>query len=114
MSYDIRLVKLVTSETVIGKFKEDKLEEPAIIQTVPTQQGVQIMLLPYGYPFEQEMKGEISLTHALYEFKDCPEDLKNKYLEATSNITLAGGSALKDLDNLAGAAGGDLSDLLKK
>lgn len=113
MSYDIRLVKIVTGETVIGKFTEDKIEEPAIIQTVPAQQGVQIMLLPYGYPFDQDMGGEISMKHVLFEYKACPEDLKTKYLEATSNLTIASGSALKDLDNLAGGTP-DLSSLLKK
>lgn len=110
MSYDIKLVKMITGETVIGKFKEDKIEEPAIIQTVPAQQGVQIMLLPYGYPFEQEMGGELSMQHVIYEYQKCPEDLKTKYLEATSNITLATGGGMGDL---AGGAP-DLSDLLKK
>ncbi len=109
MSYDIRLVKMVTGETVIGKFNEDKIEEPAIIQTVPAQQGVQIMLLPYGYPFDQEMGGELSMQHVIFEYKKCPEDLKTKYLEATSNITLSSGG-LGDL----GGGTPDLSDLLKK
>lgn len=113
MSYDIRLVKLVTGETVIGKFSENKIEEPAVIQTVPAQQGVQIMLLPYGYPFDQEMRGELSMTHVIFEYKSCPEDLKTKYLEATSNITLSSGGALGDLDKMAGGTP-DLSSLLKK
>jgi len=112
MSYDIRLVKLVTGETVIGKFNDNKIEEPAIIQTVPTQQGVQIMLLPYGYPFDQEMGGEILMEHAIFQFAKCPEDLQTKYLEATSNLTLATGG-LGDLGG-GGAGTPDLSDLLKK
>ena len=52
MSYDIRLVKLINGDTVIGKWDEEgnKITDVAVIQTVPTQQGVQMMLLPFGYP----------------------------------------------------------------
>ena len=65
MSKPIRLFKLVTGELVLGKFDEEAnmLEDVAIIQVVPTQQGVQMMMLPYGYPFEQEFKGSISCTN---------------------------------------------------
>ena len=70
MSKPIRLFKLVTGELVLGKFDEEAnmLEDVAIIQVVPTQQGVQMMMLPYGYPFEQEFKGSISgIDTTLYE-----------------------------------------------
>ena len=70
----------------------------AIIQVVPTQQGVQMMMLPYGYPFEQEFKGSISGEHFMYEYKKLPDDLETKYLEACTNLTLSTGG-------LAGAAG---------
>ena len=61
MAYDIRLMKLVTGELIIGKYDADKdcLNEVATLQTVPTQQGVQMMLLPYGYPFEPDFTGSI-------------------------------------------------------
>ena len=54
MAYDIRLMKLVTGEMVIGKYDAEKdcLNEVASLQSIPTQQGMQMMLLPYGYPFE--------------------------------------------------------------
>ena len=41
MSKPIRLFKLVTGELVLGKFDEEAnmLEDVAIIQVVPTQQG---------------------------------------------------------------------------
>ena len=94
MSKPIRLFKLVTGELVLGKFDE----EVAIIQVVPTQQGVQMMMLPYGYPFEQEFKGSISGEHFMYEYKKLPDDLETKYLEACTNLTLSTGG-------LAGAAG---------
>ncbi len=56
MAYDIRLVKLVNGDLVIGKFEAnaEHITECAALQTVPTQQGMQMMLLPFGYPFEQD------------------------------------------------------------
>ncbi|MBG0776719.1 MAG: hypothetical protein H0S85_09860 [Desulfovibrionaceae bacterium] len=115
MAYDIRLVKLVNGDTVLGKYSEEgpSLKEVAVLQTVPTQQGVQMMLLPFGYPFEQDITGEIRYEHVIYEYSKCPEELKTKYLEATSNLTLASPGGLKNL-NLGAAGGADLSSLLKK
>jgi hypothetical protein len=114
MAYDIRLVKLINGETVLGKWDEaaGKLLEVALLQTIPSQQGVQMMLLPFGYPFETEIGGEIDLTHVLYQFKKFPEELKTRYLEATSNLTLSTTGDLKTLSNLAGK--GNISNLLKK
>lgn len=119
MAYDIRLVKLINGDNVLGKWSEDgsTITDPAILQTVPTQQGVQMMLLPFGYPFEQEFAGEIDTKHVIYEFKSFPEELKTKYLEAVSNITLAtGGGGLGGLDLGGGGGGGgsSISDLLTK
>jgi hypothetical protein len=122
MAYDIRLAKLINGETVLGKWNTtaNKIEDVAVLQTVPTQAGVQMMLLPFGYPFENEFGGEISLSHVLYEYKSFPEELKTKYLEATSNITLATPGSLSGLGGLGGMGGGmggnvsDLSKLLKK
>jgi hypothetical protein len=104
MPYDIRLVKLINGETVIGKWSTDgkTVSDPAVIQTVPSQQGVQMMLLPFGYPFENEITGELSTAHVLYEYKKVPEELKTKYLEASSNLTLSA------------PGGGSISQLLKK
>jgi inosine-uridine nucleoside N-ribohydrolase len=103
MSYDIRLVKLISGDMVVGKFDAaaKKIEEPATIQAMPTQQGTQMVLLPFGYPFDQEMHGEISMDHVLFEYKNCPEELKTKYIEALTNITLSSGGL-----DLSGAGGG--------
>lgn len=92
MAYDIRLMKLVTGELVIGKYDQEKdcLNDVAAIQSIPTQQGVQMMMLPYGYPFEQEFEGVISARHFLYEYKRLPDDLETKYFEACTNLTLSG------------------------
>ena len=117
MAYDIRLVKLINGETVLGKFDEETqgLKDVAILQSVPTQQGVQMLLLPFGYPFENDIQGEISFDHVLYEYKSYPEELKTKYLEATSNLTLSTAGDLRTLDKLAGKGGmSDISMLLKK
>ena len=116
MAYDIRLAKLINGDLVLGKWSEDgsRIQYPAAIQTLPTQQGVQMLLLPFGYPFEQEIGGEISAAHVMYEFKKCPEELKNKYLEATTNLTLSTAGDLKTLQKMAGPAGGNISRLLKK
>ncbi len=113
MAYDVRLMKLINGDLVIGKYEkeENKLKDVAMLQTVPTEQGAQMLLLPFGYPFEQEINGEISLDHVLYEYKNFPEDLKTKYLEATSNLTL---STPGDLRNLKMGGPGGLSGILKK
>ena len=116
MAYDIRFVKLVGGETVIGKYdaENDTLTEVAILQSIPTEQGVQILLLPYGYPFEQDFSGYISFQHVLYQYKSCPKDIETRYMEATSSLTIATGG-LGGLDLKGGAGGiGNIADLLKK
>lgn len=110
MAYDIRMVKLVTGETALGKYDATAkvINDPAVLQTVPTQQGVQMMLMPFGYPFDNEFTGSIAFANVIYEYKSCPEELKTKYMEACSNLTLsAGGLAGLDLK------GGGGSSLLK-
>lgn len=100
--YDIKLVKLVSGEMVLGKRNTEKsvLEQPALLQTIPTQQGVQMVIVPYGYPFEEGFVGAIAMDFVMYEYATCPDDLEKKYLEAVSNIAIApsgilsGGSTL--------------------
>ena len=117
MAYNVCMVKLVTGEMVIGKHdvQAKVINDPAVLQTVPTQQGVQMMLMPYGYPFETNFTGSLADSHVLYTYKSCPEELKTKYLEACSNITLStGGLGGLDLKNPgSGKAGGDIASLLR-
>ncbi len=116
MAYDIRLVKMINGDMVIGKWGEvaGKIKDPVILQTLPTAQGgVQMMLLPFGYPFEQDIDGKLKQEHVMYEYKAVPEELKTKYMEATSNLTLATAGSMKNLDTLADGAGG-ISNLLRK
>ncbi len=86
MAYDIRLMKLVTGEMVIGKYDAEKdcLNEVASLQSIPTQQGMQMMLLPYGYPFEPNFTGTLEGRHFLYRYADTPKELQD-------NLTVAGG-----------------------
>lgn len=116
MAYDICMVKLITGEMVIGKRDAGAktINDPAILQTIPTQQGVQMLLMPYGYPFEQEFTGSLSENHVIYFYKKCPEEMKDKYLEAISNLTLSsGGLGGLDLKNPGPGAGAGLSSLLR-
>lgn len=121
MSYDnVRLVKLITGDLVLGKIEDgaDTIKDVAVLQTVPTQQGVQMLLMPFGYPFENEIGGEIEMRHVIYEYKKFPEELKTKYMEAVSNLTISTASDLRNL-NLGGAGMGggkvsDMSQLFKK
>lgn len=112
MAYEIIFAKLISGDMVIGKTGEEegRITSLATLQTVPSQQGVQMMLLPFGYPFEQGFDGSVSADHILYEYQECPEELKVKYMEATTNLTLStSGMNLQ----APGAAGGNISDISK-
>ena len=108
MAYDVRMFKLVTGELVIGKYdaEKDMINDVATLQTVPTQQGVQMMLLPYGYPFESEFSGSIENKHFLYRYKEAPAELQDKYLEACTNLTLNGGMGKLNFGPNPGAGSG--------
>ncbi|NJB68930.1 hypothetical protein GGQ74_002624 [Desulfobaculum xiamenense] len=113
MAYDIRLVKLINGEMLIGKYDGEArlMRDAAVLQSVPTQQGVQMLLLPFGYPFDTDIDAEISLDHVIYEYKNCPEELKTKYLEASSNLTIARPGDLHGLGGMGDGKGGKISDL---
>ena len=110
MAYDIRLMKLVTGELVIGKYdaEKDALNEIAVIQSIPTQQGMQMLMLPYGYPFEPNFTGSLEGKHFLYRYAETPKELQDKYIEATTNLTVAGGLGKLQFGSgpLPGASGG--------
>ncbi len=90
MAYTIKLVKLVSGELVLGKYDEQSktLTEVAALQMMPTQQSMQLLMLPYGYPFEQDFNGTIHQQHFMYEYKKLPDDIETRYMEAISNLTL--------------------------
>ncbi len=91
--YDIRLVKLVSGELVIGKYDAEKntLSDVGALQVIPTQQGAQMLLLPYGHPFENNFTAVIEGKHFLYCYSSTPKELQDKYIEAVTNLTVAGG-----------------------
>ncbi len=94
MAYDVRLFKLVTGDIIIGKYdeKKDIVTDVASIQSVPMQQGgVQMLILPYGYPFENKFCGSMEGKHFIYRYAETPSELQDKYLETVTNITVSGG-----------------------
>jgi len=105
MAYDIRMVKLVTGELALGKYTEEGISDAAILQVAPAKDGgVQMMMLPYGYPFEDKFEGSIEARNFLYVYKSLPEGLEAKYLEACTNLTLAGMNGM-ELRGTAPASG---------
>ena len=109
--YDIRLAKLVNGEMVLGKWDQEAgvIRDRPFCRRFPAQGGVQMLLLPFGYPFDQEMTGEIELKHVLFQYKSTPEELKTKYLEAVTNLTLSA----PGLRNLGGTGSGNVADFSK-
>ena len=99
MSLEIRMFKLICGDMVLAKHDPDnhKILDVAMLQMVPSQQGMQMLILPYGYPFEHDFGSEISLEHVLYQYKNFPDELKKKYMEASSNITLSTESDMRNL-----------------
>ena len=90
-AYDIRMVKLVSGEIVLGKYdaEKDVLSGVVQLQNVPTQQGMQMLLTPYGFPFENTFDAEIEGRFILYRFKDTAKELQDKYIEVTTNLSVS-------------------------
>jgi hypothetical protein len=108
MSYEnVKFIKLVSGDVVIAQYDESekKYTDIALVQAIPSGGGMQIAILPFGFPYEEEIGGEIFEDKVLYVYEKIPEELKEKYIEAKSNIKIANG-----LDNLGGAntSGGGL------
>ena len=52
---------------------------------------IRLMMLPYGYPFEPNFSGTLEGKTFLYRYADTPKELQDKYIEASTNLTVAGG-----------------------
>ena len=92
MQYDVRLAKLISGDIVMGNYDAENktLNDAVIIQMVPAVTGsVQLAIVPFGFPFEEEINAKLDERHVIYWFTKVPEELKNKYLEAKSNIKIA-------------------------
>ena len=87
-AFDIKMVKLVSGEIVLGKYnaEKDMLENVVQLQNVPTQQGMQMLLAPYGFPFENTFDACIEGRFILYRFA---ETAKDKYIEVTTNLSVS-------------------------
>jgi hypothetical protein len=106
MQLDIKLVKLVSGDTAMGQYdpNEKVLKDLVIVQTIPTAAGgIQIALLPFGFPYDDAVGGKLDERHVMYEYAKVPEELSNKYLETKSNIRIA--SNLSGLDKKNGGSG---------
>ncbi len=88
---DVRMAKIVTGEIIIAlnDTERDGLKDVAVAQIVPSGAGVSIALLPFGFPFEEDITGFISNKHVVYEITKFSQDIVNKYTEAKSNIRIA-------------------------
>ena len=88
-AYDIRMMKLVSGEIVLGKYdaEKDQLTDVAQLQNVPTQQGMQMLITPYGFPFENKFHAVMEGRFILYRFSDTPKELQDKYIEVTTGLT---------------------------
>ena len=107
MTENLKMAKIVTGDTVIGIEDGDKLTDVVNVQAVPMGQSViQIALLPFGFPYEETIRGSIDMKHVLFEYEKLPEDLKNKYVEAKSNIKIAAADELNNLGGQGGPQGG--------
>ena len=95
----IRFVKLVTGEIIMGTYNEQNnvLEDIALIQVVPSANGIQIAIVPYGFPFEEKISGSMAMDKVVYEFSDIPSDIESKYVQAKSNITISSSMPGADL-----------------
>lgn len=88
---EIRLCKLTSGDFVIGVNDKEKegIKNIGILQFVPAETGgMSVALIPFGFPFENEFSGFISNDKVMYEIEKVPEDLQNKYTEATSDIKI--------------------------
>lgn len=107
MVENIMFAKLVSGETIIG-IKDEAAgvcKDVVLVQAMPTHTGsLQIAIVPFGFPFEDEVRGSVRLDHVVYEYKETPADLANKYVETKSNIRIAG--------NLGGLGGKSDSGLI--
>lgn len=92
---NIRLAKLISGDFVVGMDDAENkgIKNVGALQFVPAETGgMSVALIPFGFPFENEFEGFIGNDKIIYEVLKVPEDLQNKYTEATSSIQLISGS----------------------
>ncbi len=112
-AYTVSMVKLVSGEIVLGKYnaEKDMLTDVVTLQNVPTQQGMQMLLAPYGFPFENTFDAAIEGRFIMYRFKETAKELEDKYIEVTTNLSVSSHLGKIHFGAAQGAAGG--SGLIK-
>ena len=90
-AFDIKMVKLVSGEIVLGKYnaEKDMLENVVQLQNVPTPQGMQMLPDPYAFPFENTLDACIEGRFILYRFAETAKELQDKYIEVTTNLSVS-------------------------
>ncbi len=88
---NLKLVKMVSGEFMLGEEENGNLKDVAVLQVIPQQGGaVSLTLIPIGFPFEQQLTAAtISCSMIMYEVKEIPTELKDRYIELKSNIKIA-------------------------
>jgi len=84
MAQDMRLVKLISGELVLGKYDKEAgaLTNAASLQVTIKPQGMQIMMLPYGYPFQHGFTASIDEKYIMFTYETLPENIEAKYHDA--------------------------------
>ncbi len=87
MSQNFKLVKLVTGEVVAGMLDEKAgvLKDVAILQISAKDQKMQLLLFPYGYPFQQTFTVAVEAKHFMFVFDAVPDHLEDRYNAACAH-----------------------------
>lgn len=109
-AYKVSMVKLVSGEIVLGKYdaEKDVLTDVVTLQNVPTQQGMQMLLAPYGFPFENTYDAVLEGRFIMYRFKETAKELEDKYIEVTTNLSVSSHLGKIQFGAQGGAAGSGL------
>lgn len=99
---DIKMIQLVTGQTVIGSVcgessEQVTFDQPLGIRLVDQQDGVKVMFVPYD-PINPEGRVKFFKTAIVSEPLDVPPNMTKAYMEQTSRIQLV--TALDQLEGL--------------
>jgi len=99
---DIKMCRLVTGETIVGKRVEDVIEDCLLLQAMPVEGNqVRMGISPYWAPYSKE-KANINIDSVMLE-EIADSELAAQYQQITSGIVSA---TPGDLTAMKGAMGG--------
>lgn len=98
---DIKLIQLVTGQTVMGKVISESdtdftFDQPLGIRLVEQNGGVGVGFVPYD-PINPEGRVKFYKAHVVSEPLDVPNNMVKAYMEQTSRIQIV--SALDQLES---------------